>query len=162
MNALGYVTGGPLPNQVMLSRWFGAARGKAMGFAYLGIGIGGALVPLIAHALTEAYGWRTALQILGVLMIAIALPFAYFVREPDAEPKTTSRRGRPEPGLDPGGAAAAGLLPARPRQHGLDRRGRRDHAEPEAVLRDGPRAWRSARSPSSSRSCSWGASAGAC
>ena len=86
----GNVTGGPLPNQVMLSRWFGAARGKAMGFAYLGIGIGGALVPLIAHALTEAYGWRTALQVLGVLMIAIALPFAYFVREPDAEPKTTT------------------------------------------------------------------------
>jgi sugar phosphate permease len=56
MNALGYVTGGPLPNQVMLSRWFGAGRGKAMGFAYLGIGIGGALVPLLAHALTEAYG----------------------------------------------------------------------------------------------------------
>jgi sugar phosphate permease len=95
MNALGYVTGGPLPNQVMLSRWFGAARGKAMGFAYLGIGIGGALVPLIAHALTEAYGWRTALQVLGVLMIAIALPFAYFVREPDAEPKTTTAAADP-------------------------------------------------------------------
>jgi len=48
MNALGYVTGGPLPNQVMLSRWFDAGRGKAMGIAYLGIGVGGALVPLLA------------------------------------------------------------------------------------------------------------------
>jgi len=95
MNATGYVTGGPLPNQVMLSRWFGASRGKAMGFAYLGIGIGGALVPLIAHALTEAYGWRTALQILGALMIAVALPFAYFVREPDAEPKTAAQAADP-------------------------------------------------------------------
>ena len=95
MNATGYVTGGPLPNQVMLSRWFGAGRGKAMGFAYLGIGIGGAIVPLVAHALTEAYGWRTALQILGALMIAVALPFAYFVREPDAEPKTASEAGDP-------------------------------------------------------------------
>ena len=62
MNALGYVTGGPLPNQVMLSRWFDAGRGKAMGIAYLGIGVGGALVPLLAHALTEALGWRTALE----------------------------------------------------------------------------------------------------
>src|SRR5690606_6731579 len=34
-NALGYVFGGPLPAQVLLSRWFTAARGKAMGFAYL-------------------------------------------------------------------------------------------------------------------------------
>jgi len=37
-NALGNVCGGPLPNQVLLSRWFTAARGRAMGFAYLGIG----------------------------------------------------------------------------------------------------------------------------
>jgi sugar phosphate permease len=81
MNALGYVTGGPLPNQVMLSRWFDAGRGKAMGIAYLGIGVGGALVPLLAHRLTEAFGWRSALQILGVLMIAIAFPLAFFVRD---------------------------------------------------------------------------------
>jgi hypothetical protein len=47
-NALGYVCGGPLPNQVLLSRWFDKARGKAMGIAYLGIGIGGAIVPLLA------------------------------------------------------------------------------------------------------------------
>ena len=47
-NALGYVCGGPLPNQVLLSRWFDADRGKAMGVAYLGIGVGGAIVPLLA------------------------------------------------------------------------------------------------------------------
>jgi sugar phosphate permease len=81
-NALGYVFGGPLPNQVLLSRWFDKGRGKAMGVAYLGIGVGGALVPLLAYTLTQAYGWRGALRILGVLMIVIALPVAYFVREP--------------------------------------------------------------------------------
>jgi MFS family permease len=81
-NALGYVFGGPLPNQVLLSRWFDKARGKAMGIAYLGIGVGGALVPLLAFTLTQAYGWRGALRVLGLLMIAIALPMAYFVREP--------------------------------------------------------------------------------
>ena len=80
-NALGYVCGGPLPNQVLLSRWFQRNRGKAMGFAYVGIGVGGAAVPLIAHALTQAYGWQRALQILGVLMLALALPPAIFVRE---------------------------------------------------------------------------------
>jgi sugar phosphate permease len=81
-NALGYVFGGPLPNQVLLSRWFDKGRGKAMGIAYLGIGVGGALVPLLAFSLTQAYGWRGALRILGLLMIVIALPMAYFVREP--------------------------------------------------------------------------------
>jgi sugar phosphate permease len=81
-NALGYVFGGPLPNQVLLSRWFERGRGKAMGIAYLGIGVGGALVPLVAYALTQTHGWRGALRILGLLMIAVALPAAYFVREP--------------------------------------------------------------------------------
>jgi sugar phosphate permease len=83
-NALGYVCGGPLPNQVLLSRWFDKGRGKAMGIAYLGIGVGGALVPLLAFALTQSLGWRGALRWLGILMIAIALPAAYFVREPQA------------------------------------------------------------------------------
>ena len=144
MNALGYVTGGPLPNQVMLSRWFDAGRGKAMGIAYLGIGVGGALVPLLAHALTEALGWRTALQVLGVLMIAIAFPLAFFVREPEAE----GRRAAAALRAPAAGAAArdsilrrpapARLLPARPRQHGLDRGGGRHDPEPEALLRHGP------------------------
>ena len=54
-NALGYVCGGPLPNQVLLSRWFDKGRGKAMGIAYLGIGVGGALVPLLAYALDAEF-----------------------------------------------------------------------------------------------------------
>jgi MFS family permease len=80
-NALGYVCGGPLPNQVLLSRWFGRSRGKAMGIAYIGIGIGGAIVPLLADWLTQSLGWRGALTALGVLMVAIALPLAWTVRE---------------------------------------------------------------------------------
>jgi sugar phosphate permease len=84
LNALGNVCGGPLPNQVLLSRWFEGARGKAMGAAYLGIGLGGAIVPLAAHALTQAFGWRTALQVLGAAMIAIALPTALLVKEAPA------------------------------------------------------------------------------
>jgi sugar phosphate permease len=94
-NALGYVFGGPLPNQVLLSRWFDRARGKAMGIAYLGIGAGGALVPLLSFALTQAYGWRGALRILGVLMIGVALPVAYFVRDPDAAVSGPSASPKP-------------------------------------------------------------------
>jgi sugar phosphate permease len=81
VNALGYVCGGPLPCQVLVSRWFDKTRGKAMGIAYLGIGIGGAIVPLVAAVLTARFGWRLSLQMLGVLIVAIAFPLAYFVRE---------------------------------------------------------------------------------
>lgn len=80
-NALGYMCGGPLPNQVLISRWFDKARGKAMGIAYLGIGVGGMLVPQVARYLNMKFGWHEALMILGILMIAIAFPMAWFVKE---------------------------------------------------------------------------------
>jgi sugar phosphate permease len=84
-NALGNVLGGPLPNQVLLSRWFKATRGRAMGIAYLGIGLGGALVPLVAVRLVQAFGWQGALRVLGLAIVVIALPLALVVKEsPDA------------------------------------------------------------------------------
>jgi sugar phosphate permease len=79
-NALGYLCGGPLPCQVLISRWFDKNRGKAMGIAYLGIGTGGALVPLIAAGLEKHYGWHNSLAVLGVLVIIIAFPMVYFIK----------------------------------------------------------------------------------
>jgi len=81
-NALGYVCGGPLPNQVLLTQWFDRSRGMAMGFAYLGIGVGGAAVPWISHVLVHRFGWQTALQILGLMLVVICLPLAFLVKEP--------------------------------------------------------------------------------
>ena len=107
-NALGYVCGGPLPNQVLLSRWFDRNRGKAMGFAYLGIGVGGAIVPLLAHALTQRFGWQAALQILGVLMVVIAFPMAWFVREWPSSAAIAATEGEPDAAV----AATEGTAPA--------------------------------------------------
>jgi len=90
-NALGYVCGGPLPNQVLLSRWFDKSRGKAMGIAYLGIGVGGAASPWISHALVQQFGWQTALKALGILLVLIAFPLAFFVREPAPELASAAR-----------------------------------------------------------------------
>jgi sugar phosphate permease len=98
LNALGYVCGGPLPNQVLVSRWFDKTRGRQMGIAYLGIGIGGALVPILAVWLTTHLGWRGSLQALGVLIVVIALPLAYFVKEqpPETEEQKTLGKGVPD------------------------------------------------------------------
>ena len=90
LNALGYVCGGPLPNQVLLSRWFNEARGKAMGVAYLGIGIGGYLVLRLSPRLVDAFRWRGALQALGFIIVAVALPLAWFVRD---EPSVVAGAG---------------------------------------------------------------------
>ena len=83
-NALGYVCGGPLPCQVLISRWFDKNRGKAMGIAYLGIGTGGAIVPLLSAGLEKEFGWHFALGTLGVLIILISLPMSWFLKEPSS------------------------------------------------------------------------------
>lgn len=81
MGSIGYICGGPLPNQVLTSRWFDQSRGKAMSIAYLGIGFGGMLVPQMAKWLTLKFGWREALMTLGILLIAVAFPMAWFVHD---------------------------------------------------------------------------------
>ena len=98
-NALGYVCGGPLPNQVLLSRWFDRTRGKAMGLAYLGIGIGGAIVPYLSHWLTELVGWRGSLQALGALIVIVAFPLVYIVRERPAGAPVAARDKEPAPSI---------------------------------------------------------------
>jgi sugar phosphate permease len=87
-NALGYVCGGPLPHQVLLTQWFNKTRGKAMGFAYLGIGFGGAAVPWISHTLINHFGWQAALRMLGVAIVIVSLPLALLVKE---NPQATAR-----------------------------------------------------------------------
>src|SRR6266581_193314 len=55
---------------------------NAMGFAYLGIGLGGAAVPWISHTLVQHFGWQAALRTLGFLILLIALPAALLAKEP--------------------------------------------------------------------------------
>jgi MFS family permease len=81
LNALGYVFGGPLPCQVLVSRWFNRNRGKAMGIAYLGIGTGGAVVPLLSALLEKNLGWHLALASLGLMVILLSFPLAFFIKE---------------------------------------------------------------------------------
>jgi MFS family permease len=90
-NALGYVCGGPLPCQVLISRWFDKNRGKAMGIAYLGIGTGGALVPLIAAGLERNYGWHNSLAALGVIVMIIAFPMVYFIKGSSSKVSQTGK-----------------------------------------------------------------------
>lgn len=80
-NALGYVCGGPLPAQVLISRWFEKDRGKAMGIAYLGIGTGGAMVPLIANSLQDSFGWQKALWIMGIIVFLVSFPLPIFIKD---------------------------------------------------------------------------------
>src|SRR5215468_6101215 len=74
MEVLGYVFAGPLANQVLVSRWFRARRGRAMGLAYLGLGAGGVIAPLLINYFVRMYGWRHALEGIAIALAAVLFP----------------------------------------------------------------------------------------
>lgn len=79
----GFVLAGPIPNQVLVANWFHAKRGRAMGYAYLGLGVGGAVAPLFVHWLIESLGWRYAFQAVGAIILVVLFPIGIFVTRSD-------------------------------------------------------------------------------
>ena len=79
MQVLGYVLAGPISNQVLITRWFRARRGRAMGYAYLGLGLGGVVSPLLVDFLIRTIGWRHALESIGLLILAVLIPVGIWI-----------------------------------------------------------------------------------
>jgi sugar phosphate permease len=102
LNSLAYVLAGPLPNQVLLSRAFQVGRGRALGIAYLGIGIGGFAAQHVSKALIDALGWRHALQALGGLVVLVSMPLVLSLKS-----GVLAMPGAPAPTAAPGSSAAA-------------------------------------------------------
>ena len=102
LEVMGYVLAGPIANQVLIAQWFHARRGRAMGYAYLGLGLGGAVSPPTINWLLRSFGWRNALEITGAAILIVLFPVGIWVT-----------RSTPEDmGLLPDGAiAVAGALP---------------------------------------------------
>ncbi len=70
---------GPVAITVLLSRWFAERRGRAVGIAIAGISAGGFLFPFIIQGLLDAYPWREALQLLGLILALWTVSAALFV-----------------------------------------------------------------------------------
>jgi MFS family permease len=66
----GYMFSGPIPHQLIVSHWFRRNRGKAMAVVYVGNGLMGSVGSLLVKPLTERFGFRAALVILGVIVLA--------------------------------------------------------------------------------------------
>lgn len=79
LEVIGYVLAGPISNQVLVAQWFRERRGRAMGLAYLGLGLGGAVAPPAINALIHNYGWRHSIIGAGVSIIVVLLPVAIFL-----------------------------------------------------------------------------------
>jgi len=95
MEVLGYVLAGPIANQVLVAKWFEARRGRAMGYVYLGLGLGGVVSPLLSNYLIRNFGWRHALEVVGLLIMVILIPVGLLV----------TRSAPADLGLLPDGAA---------------------------------------------------------
>ncbi len=76
---LGYSLAGPIANQVLIAQWFRARRGRAMGYAYLGLGLGGVISPPTANFLIRTLGWRHALEVTGTLILVVLFPVGLWI-----------------------------------------------------------------------------------
>lgn len=76
---LGYVLAGPIANQVLVAKWFEARRGRAMGYVYLGLGLGGVISPMLSNYLIRDFGWRHALEAIGLLIMVVLIPVGLLV-----------------------------------------------------------------------------------
>jgi MFS family permease len=79
VEVVGYVLAGPISNQVLVSNWFQAKRGRAMGYAYLGLGLGGVAAPVVAAHLIKWIGWRAAFCIIGAMIGTVLFPVAQWL-----------------------------------------------------------------------------------
>jgi predicted MFS family arabinose efflux permease len=68
-----------LPASLVISNWFGASRGVALGVAFSGMSLGGsAMAPVASHLIATA-GWRWAYSSVAVPLLVLVLPLVVLV-----------------------------------------------------------------------------------
>src|SRR5258708_6236558 len=68
-----------------------------MGYAYLGLGLGGVVAPPVMNLLIVHFGWRHALEATGTLILVVLFPVGLWL----------TRSGPEDMGLRPDGLAGA-------------------------------------------------------
>lgn len=77
--ALGQSMGGVTPFSTTIMRWFRRSRGRAMGVLFSGNALGYGTAPIMAFLIAQ-YGWRVAIVIAAVAIVAIGTPLAFVIR----------------------------------------------------------------------------------
>ena len=115
----GVATGGPLPTQTSVARWFVRRRALALAILLSGGGIGGFVAaPLSDRVIRLAGGnWRAGWLLIAALSAVIAVVIAVFVKESPADLGQVPDGiavGSVRPSPPPGGAAEAAKRSPRP------------------------------------------------
>ncbi len=100
------MSGGSINTTVsIISKWFQRKRALAVAIVAAGAPMGGLVLVPMASYLIELAGWRTTWAVLGVMVLALSVPLAYFVmRErpeemgllPDGDSASASEDGKPD------------------------------------------------------------------
>lgn len=103
---MGYMLAGPIPNQVLVANWFRVMRGRAMGYAYLGLGFGGVISPLLINRLIASFGWRRTFEVIGAAIMIVLFPVGIWVTRSTPEAMgLMPDGGLPDPVGTPGARA---------------------------------------------------------
>ena len=93
VGALGIVALGWVPMGVLLARRFSARRGRVVGVAFSGMGIGVFVIGPLAQWLIVAIGWRGATALLGLGALVLLLPLVWFGTRDDAPASAAATAG---------------------------------------------------------------------
>jgi len=103
--ALVLVTCGLIVAVILVSHWFVARRGTAIGITLVGTSLGGMFFPQLGTWLIGRFGWRQAMAVEAVFPVALLLVIALVIRN---SPKD---RGLQPLGVEPIGSAAGASQP---------------------------------------------------
>ena len=79
--AIGLDGAAMLTMTVLVARWFKVQRARAMTISVMGQALGKVIVPVPTALLIEHFGWRATLMVIAIVMLAVLLLAAIFVRE---------------------------------------------------------------------------------
>lgn len=120
IGALGILGLGWVPMGVLLSRWIHERRGRMVGIAFSGMGVGILVTGPLAQWLIGQAGWRLASVALGAGGLVVLLPIVWFgARNPPASAAARTDRASPGPAPD-GDAGPAGTTVTRLRSRDCD------------------------------------------
>jgi sugar phosphate permease len=83
--ATALVSAGTIATIVLISSWFKARRGLALGIALVGTSMGGLVFPKPLTMLIASYGWRTTMLMLAILPIVFFIWTFFLVRNTPQE-----------------------------------------------------------------------------
>lgn len=77
--ACGMATLGPTVGSTLVVNWFYRMRGRVLGLSAVSTSLGGFLILPFLAVMIDWLGWRTAVVVLGILLVAVLLPLSFLL-----------------------------------------------------------------------------------